>query len=404
MSEATSDKEKSPIVSATERYTVGNYARIPMAFVSGCGRRLYDDAGRAYLDMFSGLAVSSLGHGHAGLANAIAAQAGKLIHTSNVFSNEPSARLAREMVERTFADRVFFCNSGTEANEAAIKMARRHGGERYEIVTVSGSFHGRTLGSLAATGQPSLREGFGPMPEGFIHVERCNVEAIEAAVGPKTAAVLVEPVIGEGGIIVPPEGYLEKLREICDRGGSLLIFDEVQCGWGRSGQLYAYMEFGVTPDVLCSAKGLAGGMPIGAVLATDSAAAELVPGTHGTTFGANPVACAAALAVLEAFDTEGVLENCRRAGQHLAAGLAALAQRREDIVEARGVGLMRGMELTRPGRPVVDAALSMGLVMNATAGNVLRFLPPLTITTEEIDEGLAILERALEQTATEEGG
>jgi acetylornithine/N-succinyldiaminopimelate aminotransferase len=395
--------EKSNIIEVTDRYTVGNYARMPVAFVRGEGRRLHDDGGKIYLDMFSGLGVSCLGHGHAGLARAIAEQAATLLHTSNIFYNEPSARLAEELATRTFADRVFFCNSGTEANEAAIKMARRHHPDRYEIVTVDGSFHGRTLGALAATGQPNLQEGFGPMPEGFIHVERCSAEAIGEVVGPKTAAVLIEPIIGEGGVIVPPAGYLEAVRAICDGSGALLVFDEVQCGCGRTGDLFAYQTYAVTPDLLCSAKGLAGGLPIGAVLATEAASKGLVPGTHGTTFGANPVACSAALAVLDAFDAEGVLENCRRSGDHLGARLAELASRRDDIAEARGVGLMRALELDRPGRPVVAAALSMGLVMNATAGNVLRFLPPLTITIEEIDEGVEILSNALDASAGKDG-
>lgn len=390
--------EHSSIIEATDRHTVGNYARLPVAFVRGEGRRLHDDGGKVYLDMFSGLGVSCLGHGHAGLSRAIAEQAAKLLHTSNIFYNEPSALLAQALTQRTFADRVFFCNSGTEANEAAIKMARRHDADRHEIVTVAGSFHGRTLGALAATGQPSLQEGFGPMPAGFVHVQRCSAEAVEAAVGSKTAAVLVEPVIGEGGVIVPPHGYLQALRRICDREGALLIFDEVQCGWGRTGDLYAYLTFDVVPDLLCSAKGLAGGLPIGAVLATDAASKGLAPGSHGTTFGANPVACAAALAVLAAFESGGVLEACVRSGEHLGSRLEQIAKSRSDAVEARGVGLMRALEIDRPGRPVVEAALAMGLVMNATAGNVLRFLPPLTITEDEIDEGIEILEKALDAT------
>ncbi len=387
------------VIEATDRFTVGNYARHPVAFVRGKDRRLWDEQGRVYLDMFAGLGVSCLGHGHAGLARAIAEQAATLLHTSNLFYSEPAALLARELVERTFADRVFFCNSGTEASEAAIKMARRHGRERYEIVSAFRSFHGRTLGALAATGQDDLKEGFGPMPGGFIHVPYGDLDALGAAVGAKTAAVILEPVIGEGGVLVPPDGYLAGARRICDRAGAVLIFDEVQCGWGRTGTLYAYEAVGVVPDILTSAKGLAGGLPIGAVLANESVAAAFTPGAHGSTFGANPVACRAALAVLAAFDGEGVLENCRRSGAHLERRLREIAAERDDVREVRGRGLMLGMELTREAKPVVRTALEKGLVLNATAGCVVRFLPPLTITVEEIDEGVATLRAALTATA-----
>ncbi len=389
---------KSSIIEATDRCTTGNYARFPVAFVRGEGTRLLDENGKSYLDLFSGLAVSCLGHGHKGLAAAIAEQASTLMHTSNLYYHEPGARLAQRLVDATFADRVFFCNSGTEANEAAIKMARRAVPDRYKIVSVEGSFHGRTLGALAATGQPDLQEGFGPMPGGFVHVAFGDIAAIRDAIDSETAAVIVEPIIGEGGIRVPPDGYLSALRTTCDDAGAVLIFDEVQTGIGRTGTLYAYEGFGVTPDILTSAKALGGGLPIGAVLATEKAAAGFVPGTHGSTFGANPVACAAALAVLDAFDAEAVLENVVQVGAHLEARLDELAASRDDIVEVRGRGLMLGMELTRPARPVVEAALAAGVILNATAGTVVRFLPPLTITAAEIDEGIGVLAKALEDT------
>jgi len=383
------------IIDATDRYTARNYARYPVAFVSGHGSHLVDEHGRTYLDFFSGLAVSSLGHGHAGLAQAVAEQAAKLVHTSNLYYSEPAARLAQRLVEATFADRVFFCNSGTEANEAAIKMARRTDPRRHEIVSAFRSFHGRTLGALAATGQLDLQEGFGPMPGGFVHVEFDDVAAMRDAVGPRTAAVLVEPIIGEGGVLVPSPGYLAALRKICDESGALLMFDEVQTGVGRMGSLYAYQQLGVTPDVLTTAKGLGGGIPIGAVLATERAAAAFVPGSHGSTFGANPVACRAALAVLDALDG-GVLENAKRSGEHLGRRLAALASKHASIKETRGHGLMRGIEMDRPTRPLVERALERGLVANATAGNVIRLIPPLVIQTAEIDEGLAILDDVIE--------
>ncbi len=386
--------ERLSTIEATDRFTTRNYARYPVAFVSGRGARLYDESGKAYLDFFAGLAVSSLGHGHTGLARAIAEQAATLIHTSNLYYNAPAARLAERLVSATFADRVFLCNSGTEANEAAIKMARRCDPGRHEIVSAFRSFHGRTLGALAATGQPDLQEGFGPMPGGFVHVPYDDVDAVRAAVGPRTAAVLVEPIIGEGGVLVPAPGYLEALRNVCDEAGVLLIFDEVQTGVGRLGTLYAYEQMGATPDILTSAKGLGGGFPIGAVLATEKAAAAFVPGAHGSTFGANPLASSAALAVLDALDG-GVLENAKRSGEHLGRRLEALAKKHACITEARGHGLMRGIELDRPTRPLVERALERGLVANSTAGNVIRIIPPLVITNAEIDEGLDIIDRVI---------
>lgn len=383
------------IIEASERFLAGNYARYPVAFVRGEGRRLYDDTGKSYLDMLAGLGVSCLGYGHPHLLAAIRSQSELLVHASNLFYSEPAARLAQALVESSFAERVFFCNSGTEANEAAIKMVRRRDGARKEIVAAFRSFHGRTLGALAATGQPELQEGFGPLPGGFVHVEYGDPAALAGAVGARTAAVILEPIIGEGGVMVSPDGYLAAAREICDRAGALLIFDEVQCGWGRTGTLWAHEQHGAKPDILTAAKGLAGGLPIGALLATEDAARTFVPGAHGSTFGANPVCAQAALAVLEVFEREGVLENCRRSGERLRNGLEKLAAARADVVETRGCGLMRALVLHRPSRPVVVAALELGLVVNATAGNVIRFLPPLTITCDEVDEGLEILARAL---------
>jgi len=388
--------ERLSIIEASDRYLAGNYARYSVAFVRGEGRRLFDDTGKPYLDMLAGLGVSCLGYGHPRLVRAIQEQAGRLLHASNLFYSEPAARLAQALVESSFAERAFFCNSGTEANEAAIKMARRRDSERKEIVAAFRSFHGRTLGALAATGQPDLQEGFGPMPGGFAHVEYGDAQALADAVGPKTAAVILEPIIGEGGVVVAPDGYLRAARTICDDAGALLIFDEVQCGWGRTGALWAHEQEAVNPDILTAAKGLAGGLPIGAVLATENAAKAFVPGTHGSTFGANPVCTHAAHAVLEVFESEGVLENCRRSGERLREGLEKLAATRDDVVEARGRGLMRALVLKKPSRPVVAAALERGLVINATAGNVVRFLPPLTITRDEVNEGLEILAGALD--------
>lgn len=394
-------EKNQPSVQLTEHFTVGNYARFPVAFTHGEGRYLWDENGRRYLDFFSGLGVSCLGHGHPALLEAITEQAGKLLHTSNLYSHAAGAELARRLCELSFADRVFLCNSGTEAIEAAIKMARRAKPDRHEIVTAFGSFHGRTMGSLAATGQPALHEGFGPMPTGFVHVEYGDPSAIAEAVTPGTAAVLVEPILGESGVVLPPPGYLAELRSICDREGVLLLLDEVQTGMGRTGTLFACEGEDVKPDILATAKGLAGGLPVGAVLATEQAAAALVPGSHGSTFGGNPVASAAALAVLDSFDKEDVLKNCRETGEYLATGLRRLFEGHPDVVEVRGRGLMLGVEFSKPTGPLVLAALELGLLVNAAAGTVLRLLPPLTLTREEADEGLDLLATALKNSELE---
>ena len=381
----------SSIRSVTDRCTTQNYARYPVAFTHGSGCRLWDEDGREYLDLFAGLAVSSLGHAHPALVAAIREQAGKLLHTSNLFYHEPGARLAGRLVELTFADRVFFCNSGAEANEAAIKMARRASGGRFKIVSAHGSFHGRTYGALAATGQPGLQEGFGPMLEGFVHVEPCSADAVAAAVGDDTAAVIVEPIIGEGGVVVPPPGYLAALREICDRSGAKLILDEVQTGNGRTGRLFAYEHEGIRPDIVTTAKGLGGGLPIGAVLAREDVAAAFVPGSHGTTFGANPVCCAAALAVLDQLTDGGVIANAARVGDYFLAKLRDALAGRDDVVEVRGQGLLIGVEFRVETKPFVNDLLARGVVANATAGTVLRLIPPLILTEDEVDEGVSAL-------------
>ena len=389
---ASSAQER--ILEATDRCTTQNYARYPVAFTHGRGSTLWDADGREYLDLFAGLAVSSLGHAHPALVAAIREQSAKLLHTSNLFYHEPGALLAERLVERTFADRVFFCNSGAEANEAAIKMARRRQGGRYKVVSAHGSFHGRTYGALAATGQPSLQEGFGPMLEGFVHVEPCKADAVAAVVGDDTAAVMVEPIIGEGGIVVPPDGYLRELREICDRSGALLILDEVQTGNGRTGRLFAYEHEGITPDILTTAKGLGGGLPIGAVLAREDVAAAFVPGSHGTTFGANPVCCAAALAVLDEL-AAGVTANAAKVGAHFLAGLRKALGGRDDVAEIRGKGLMIGVELKREAKPLVKDLLALGIVANGTAGTVLRLVPPLVLTEAEADRAVAAISEVL---------
>jgi acetylornithine/N-succinyldiaminopimelate aminotransferase len=391
------------IIEATDRTQVGVYARYPVAFVRGEGARLWDADGKRYLDFFTGLAVNNLGHGHPRVVAAIRAQSEKLLHVSNVYYNEPSARLGTLLIEHSFAERVFFCNSGAEANEAAIKLARRHGSRhldgRYEILTVLGSFHGRTIATLSATAQEKYQSGFQPLLQGFRYVRFGDVAAMRAAVRPETVAILVEPIQGEGGVNVPPAGYLRQLRELCDEKRMLLMLDEVQVGMGRTGTLFAYEQEGIRPDVVTLAKAIGGGLPLGAMLTTEAIGASLDAGAHGSTFGGNPLTCAAGVAVVEALRHDGVLENCRIVGERLREGLLALAKQMPMIRDVRGRGLILGFELDRPGRPFVAAALERGLVVNCTAENVIRLLPPLTLSAAEADEGLAILEGVLRTAA-----
>jgi acetylornithine/N-succinyldiaminopimelate aminotransferase len=387
------------ILETTDAVVAATYARIPVAFVRGEGPWLFDADGKRYLDFFSGLAVTNLGHAHPAIVAAVREQVGKLCHTSNVFYSEPAARLAQMLVERSFADRVFFCNSGAEANEAALKLARKYGadmgGGRYEILTASNSFHGRTLATISATGQEKVQRGFQPLLQGFRYVPFGDAAATAAAVRDETIAILVEPIQGEGGAVVPPEGYLKALRELCDRRRLLLLLDEVQTGIGRTGALFAYEHEGIRPDVVTLAKALGGGLPIGAMLATAEAAEVLGKGSHGSTFGGNLVSAAAACAVLESLADGRLLENARKRGDQILQAMRALARRLPMIQDVRGRGLILGIELDREGKPVVDAALREGLVVNCTAERVIRLLPPLVIGDEETARAIEILERVL---------
>jgi acetylornithine aminotransferase len=383
-----------------DRYLMNTYARTPISIVRGRGCKVYDLEGREYLDFVAGIAVSVLGHGHPDLVAAIQKQAQHLLHASNLYYTEPQTKLAKRLVEHAFAKKVFFCNSGAEANEAAIKLARRYahekyGAERYEIIAMLQSFHGRTMATLTATGQEKVQKGFEPLVPGFVHVPFNNLQAVEQAVTNKTAAVLLEPVQGEGGVRVADQSYLKGLREFCRQKDILLIFDEVQTGMGRTGPLFAYEHFGVAPDIMTLGKGLGGGLPIGACLATETAAAAFVPGTHASTFGGNPVACAAGLAVLDVLLEGGVLERGRRMGAYLARGLQDLKDRMPIVKEARGLGLLQGLELTVDGKPIVADCLARGLLINCTADRVLRFVPPLVVTQAEIDRLLDLLNQTL---------
>jgi predicted acetylornithine/succinylornithine family transaminase len=387
-------------IGMNNRYLFNTYGRTPIMLVEGEGCRVRDSKGREYLDFIAGIAACPLGHGHAGLAQAIAGQAARLIHVSNLFHIRPQLRLARLLVESSFADKAFFCNSGAEANEGAIKLVRKYfhdrdEHDRYHIITMEGSFHGRTLATLAATGQTKYRKGFEPEVKGFSHVPFGDLDALERAVTPQTAAVMVEPIQGEGGVVVPPKGYLSGIRALCDAQGMLLVLDEIQTGTGRTGALFAHEHYGMKPDVMTLAKGLAGGVPIGALLATDNVAAAFVPGTHATTFGGNPLACAAGTVVLEEVLSDGFLMRVKETGRYLKSRLEELAERRPIIREVRGKGLMQAVDLDSPGAEVALIMLERGILVNCTADTVLRFLPPLIVTREEIDEMISALDYAL---------
>jgi acetylornithine/N-succinyldiaminopimelate aminotransferase len=391
------------IIDLSEQYLMATYARFPVALVRGQGVRLWDADGRQYLDFLAGIAVCNLGHCHPNVVAAIRAQAGTLLHVSNLYHIEPQARLARLLVEHTFADRAFFCNSGAEANEAAIKLARKYQKDRgeprrTEIVSATMSFHGRTLATLTATGQDKVKTGFDPLPPGFGFVPYDDVEAVEGAVGTETAAVLLEPVQGEGGIRVPSPGYLKRVRELCDARGALLIFDEVQTGMGRTGALLACELEGVAPDLCSLAKGLGGGVAIGALLATEEAAKSFGPGTHASTFGGNPLAAAAALASVRTLLDDGILPHCRRMGDYLMSGLRGAAGNHPAVAAVRGRGLLVGVALSEgyPAAHLVRELLERGFLTGTAGEGVLRLAPPLIVEREEIDALLAAVREVLD--------
>jgi acetylornithine/N-succinyldiaminopimelate aminotransferase len=381
----------------SEKYVAHTYARYPILLVKGKGTRVWDMEGKEYLDFVSGLAVCNLGHCYPKVVKAIQDQAERLIHVSNFYYIEPQIRLASLLCENSFADKVFFCNSGAEANEGAIKLARKYAkekmeGDRYEIITMERSFHGRTLATLTATGQEKFHKGFAPLMPGFNYIPFDNPEALRQAIDSKTCAVLLEPIQGEGGVNIPSEGYLRTVREICDEKGILLIFDEVQVGMGRTGKLFAYEHEGIEPDMLTLAKSLAGGVPIGALLIKKEIAESFHPGDHASTFGGNPLATAAGIAALTAILEEGMLENCQKVGDYFFIRLKELKRKFPFVQEVRGKGLILGMELEMDGGSIVKEMMQKGFLINCTMGNVLRFLPPLIVTKEEVDQMLKALE------------
>lgn len=376
------------------------FTRYPVVLSHGAGPYVWDTDGKKYLDFLAGIAVNVLGHAHPHLVQAIARQAGQMIHCSNLYYTAPQATLAARLADLSGLDRVFFANSGAEANEGALKLARKYGKtinpDKTEIITALNSFHGRTLATLTATGQTHYQHGYEPLPAGFTYVPYNDTAALARAMSPRTCAVMLEAIQGEGGINVPDDNYLPAVRRLCDQYGAVLICDEIQAGMGRTGKMFAYSHFGVQPDIVTMAKGLGGGVPIGALLAREEVARAFQPGDHGTTFGGNPLACAAAHATLDVMAQEKLPQHAAAVGEYFLAQLKGLQQKYPAVITAvRGKGLMVGMELAGYGPEIVLEVMQRGALINCTAGKVLRFVPPLIIQREHVDEMVAILDAAL---------
>jgi acetylornithine/N-succinyldiaminopimelate aminotransferase len=388
-------------IARSNQVFIATYNRFPTVLVKGQGCVLEDADGKKYLDFLAGIAVCSLGHCHPAVTSAICEQAAKLIHVSNLFHTQPQTELAELLVAHSFADRVFFGNSGAEANEAAIKLARKYSGEdRFEIISLAGSFHGRTLATVAATGQPKFHQGFEPLPAGFLHAEFGDIAALEKLISPRTCAILCEPLQGESGVRPLEKEYLARIRQLCDDNGLLLIFDEVQTGIGRTGTLFAYEQLGVVPDILTSAKALANGLPIGAMLTTDKIAASFTVGSHASTFGGNPVSAAAAVATMKVMLADGFFAGVRSKGEYLAEKLSALAAKHPKFASGqRGLGLIQGLVLTQAGieqgSAIVQKLFERGVLINFAGNAVLRFIPPLVVSRSEIDMLVKELDQVL---------
>jgi acetylornithine/N-succinyldiaminopimelate aminotransferase len=382
------------------KYVIANYGRLPRVITKGEGCYLYDADGNKILDMFPGWAVSGLGHCHPKVVEALRKQAGELLHIDNTFYSEPQGILAKLLSERAFGGKCFFCNSGAEANEAALKLARLHTAqEKYKFITAEGSFHGRTFATVTATAQPKYHEGFLPLLPGFIYVPFNDVAALESAFSDEVAAVMVEPIQGEGGINIATPEYLQAIRRLCDENGAVMILDEVQTGIGRTGKWFGYQHFDVEPDIITMAKALGGGVAIGAMMAKEEIAASLVPGKHASTFGGNCLACAAGIAVIEAIEENNLLQNAAMLGQYAKEKLEQLKQKHFIIDGVRGIGLMIGVQLTSPGNEIVDKCLDKGLRINCTSGTVLRFMPAMIATKAQIDQAIEILDAVLSDSA-----
>jgi acetylornithine aminotransferase len=394
------------LIERADQVIAATYKRFPIVLTKGEGCTLFDEKGDAYTDFVAGIAVCNLGHAHPGVAEAVADQARRLVHVSNLYYTVPQTELAEWLVEHCFADRAFFCNSGAEANEAAIKLARKYSKdrgapERFRIITMEGSFHGRTMATLSASGQSKIHKGFEPLVDGFDIVPFNDLEAVRNAITGETCAVMLEPIQGEGGVQCPGPGYLEDLRKLCDKHGLLLIFDEVQTGMGRTGKLFAHEHFGMTPDIMTVAKALANGLPMGAMLAREDVAASLTAGSHASTFGGTPLVAAAALTVVKSLVEEGVLQNCERVGAYFKDRLLELKAKYAFIQEVRGEGLILGLDLAIDGVAVVKACMDRGFLINCTQEHILRFIPPLIIQEGQIDSLIECLGSIFEDMAVD---
>lgn len=397
--------EAKEVIELSEKYLIPTYKRFPVVLRKGRGVRVWDINGKEYIDCLAGIAVNVLGHCPRKVVLEVQKQVQRLIHVSNLYYTEPQVKLAKILIENSFADRVFFCNSGTEANEGALKLSRiymknKFGEQRYEFIAAENSFHGRSFGSLSVTGQEKYHHGFEPLLPGVKFVPFNDVEAIEKAITDKTCAVILEPIQAEGGINIPDKNYLKEVREICDKYKILLILDEVQTGIGRTGKLFAYEHFGIEPDIMTLAKGLGGGIPIGAILTKEEIAQTFAPKTHASTFGGNPVACAAAVATLETILEDGyLLDYCQRISKYFMKKLNGLKEKYPEIIkEIRGMGLLIGIELTDSGVPIVEKCLEKGLLIGlAGDGSVIRFTPPLIIEKDDVDEAVSIFDKALKE-------
>jgi len=391
---------KNNIVEKAEKVIAATYKRPPIVIERGKGCMVWDTEGKSYIDFVAGVAVCSLGHAHPRVVKALCSQADLLFHVSNLYYTIPQVELASWLVENSFADRVFFCNSGAEANEAAIKLARKYfngNGEkgRHRIISMERSFHGRTMATLSATGQDKIKKGYDPFLEGFDFVPFYDAEALAGKIGPSTCAVILEPVQGEGGVRCPDSDYLKKVRKLCDKAGALLIFDEIQTGIGRTGRLFAYQHSGAEPDIMTLAKALGNGLPIGAMLAKEHAASAFGHGSHATTFGGTPVITAAALEVMKIISEEKIVDNCSKMGAYFMERLFWLKSRHSSVKDVRGIGLLIGMELDVEGEPLVNKCLEKGFLVNCIQGNTLRFVPPLIIGRKEIDALVECLDEIL---------
>jgi len=384
------------VIDTFARYVVPNYKRFPVCLVRGEGSRVWDAEGQSYLDLFPGWGCNLLGHCPEPVVRAVQEQVAKLIHVPNTWYTEPQGEWAKLLSERSFGGQAFFCNSGTEANEAAIKLVRlRSDGRRYKIITFTGGFHGRTMGSVSATAQPKYHEGLGPMVAGFQFAPHGDLAAVERLIDDSTGGIMVEPILGEGGVVPAPEGFLQGLRRLCDERDLLLVFDEVQCGCGRTGRWFGYQHFGVTPDVITLAKSLCAGVAGGAMLTTVELAKHLRPGMHAATFGGNPISAAAGIAAIEMIERERLLDNVERAAAVFRHRLGELAGRCDAVVDVRVLGMMIGVELSIDGAAVVQECLDRRLLVNCTQGKVIRLLPAMTITEAEAAEGCDILSEAI---------